>query len=154
MQLLTFALLALAIHCFLVAGTPTTNAFIEMDQLTVFTSSVKIHRTASHILRIHGSNFPQADTLSTISLRFEPPLVQGLDFTTLAANGDGVNVVLLGNRAWRTEPGSLLLRSVDLISELGVPTRYPAFGDGIQVAEVVEDPATGRDHNKLGEETP
>lgn len=120
------------------AISPAVPLPIDLVQLTVVKSSVKINRTKSRILRIHGSNFPTTNSKDSILLKFDPELIQEIDFTTFPANGNGVNVILLEDRAWRAEPGPLLLTAVTSISEDGLPTKY--LVPSVMVAEVRADP--------------
>lgn len=124
------------------ASSQTQGGAASAGEVTVLTSSVKLFRTKSLILRIRGSNFPSFESMDTTSLTFDPELIQDVDYVTRPVDGDGVNVILNYDRAWRTEPGPLLLKSVDLISDTGVSRKYPMPDQGILVAEIIQDAGT------------
>jgi len=119
------------------ASSQTQGGAASAGEVTVLTSSVKLFRTKSLILRIRGSNFPSFESTGTTSLTFDPELIQDVDYVTRPVDGDGVNVILNYDRAWRTEPGPLLLKNVDLISDTGVSRKYPMPDQGILVAEII-----------------
>lgn len=146
MKLLCCLLLLLALTCCVCSTAKSTNVLnstlpVSLGPLTVVPSFTKVYRSKSHTLRIHGSDFPTAQSYALILLTFEPPLVQGVDFITVPTNGDGVHVILLYDRVWRTEPGPLILTDAELVFENRSKTNTYVADGGIQVAEVISDPA-------------
>ena len=100
----------------------------------------KIYRTRSHNLRITGSNFPHSDDKCKLALTFEPELFEGEDYSLNFLNSNELSVSLLDNRAWMTEPGDLLIKSVYLYNESAGIRIFPARSNDWQVAEVIDHP--------------
>ena len=109
----------------------------SQPQITL--STVKIYRTNTRHLRVTGSNFPNPNGKQELSLMFEPELKQSVDYTIRVANENELDLTLLNNRAWRTAPGQLFIKSI-ILSELGISISFPTPGDGVSVAEVIDDP--------------
>jgi len=118
-----------------------TNAAKGRDIATVFerpvvySSNTKLYRTHSHELHIDGTGFPKV--LSKPQLRFSPALVEGVDYAISVLDRTELEVTLLDGRAWRADPGPLLITH---INTRGDEAGWVVFGgEGVHIAEVVED---------------
>ena len=102
----------------------------------IYSSNTKLYRTHSHELHIKGEGFPKV--LAKPKLVFSPPLVEGEDYTVTVLDRTELEITLLDNKAWRSEPGGLQLtrintRGGDEAGWVDLP------GDGVHVADIVED---------------
>jgi hypothetical protein len=120
-----------------------TNSGKGRDVATVFerpevhSSNKKVYRTHSHELHISGTGFPVPPSLYKPSLKFSPPLKEGVDYTLKVLERDDLEVTLLDGRAWSQEPGSLMVTHINTRGDEAGWVKLP--GDGVHVAEVVED---------------
>jgi len=102
----------------------------------IYSSNTKLYRTHSHELHIKGEGFPKV--LAKPKLVFSPALVEGDDYTITVLDRTELEITLLDNKAWRSEPGGLQItrintRGGDEAGWVDLP------GDGIHVADIVED---------------
>lgn len=105
------------------------------ERPAIFSDNKKIFRTHSHEFHIKGSGFPM--TFSKVQLKFSPALERDIDYTVRVVDRTDMEVTLLDKRQWRAEPGPLIVTAINArVDEAGWIT-LP--GDGIHVAEVVED---------------
>lgn len=101
----------------------------------VFSGDTKLYRTHSHELHIKGTGFTKV--LSNPQIKFNPPLVEGEDYTIKVLDRTDMEVTLLDGRAWRNQAGPLKITSIN--------TRGDDNGwielmeDGVHVAQVAED---------------
>lgn len=130
-------------------GGPASAMPIEFTRPEITPSTVKIYRTKSRHLHISGSNFPSTEGKYKLVLTFEPELREDVDYTMKVASTTQLDVTLLDDRAWCTEPGQLSIKSINILDKsVGFNVFLPESG-AWQVAEVVED-ANPRDR-KLDE---
>ena len=140
---LTAQVMIVLLHVLLVLASILGTLASDSDVQTIFRSSKKIFRTQSPVLHIGGPFFAgYNETLDQVQLKFKPELDQNVDFIVQTA-GDGVDLILIQNGACRAEPGPLLLRAIDVVSDdthdAEDDKRFLSPDDGIQVAEVVAD---------------
>ena len=105
------------------------------ERPSVFSSNKRLYRTQSHELHIRGTGFPKI--LAKPELKFSPPLVVGVDYTIEVLDRDEMEITLLTGRQWRADPGPLLVTHINTRGDDAGWVDLP--GDGIHVAEVVED---------------
>jgi hypothetical protein len=103
----------------------------------VFSSNKKLYRTHSHELHISGTGFPEPPSPFKPKLKFSPPLVEGTDYTLRVVERKDLEITLLDGRAWRSDPGALMVTQINVRGDDGGWISLP--GAGIHVAEVVED---------------
>jgi len=105
------------------------------ERPTVYSSNTKLYRTHSHELHIKGAGFTKV--LSKPQLRFNPPLVEGEDYTITVIDRTELEMTLLDGHSWRPDNGPLIVTAVNT---RGDEAGWIALGgDGVHVAEVVED---------------
>lgn len=104
------------------------------ERPVVFSAMTKIFRTHSHELHIKGKGFPLLQTGYVPKLKFDPPLQNGVDYTVRVLDRTELELTLLDGRAWRSEAGPLLVKSINTGAG---PVEMP--GEGIHVADVQED---------------
>jgi hypothetical protein len=102
----------------------------------IYSSNTKLYRTNSHELHIRGEGFPRV--LAKPKIEFSPPLVEGDDYTITVLDRTELEITLLDNKAWRSEPGGLQVvrintRGGDEAGWITLP------GEGVHVADIVED---------------
>lgn len=68
------------------------------------------------------------------SLKFDPPLSEGTDYSIRVVSRTDMEITLLDGRAWSPSTGNLKVKSID--TGAGV---VKMSGDGVIVAEVIED---------------
>lgn len=97
-------------------------------------------RTATPKLEIRGEGFPPVHSNFTAALKFDPPLIEGLDYY-VSNKWVFMELVLLPNRAWRHEPGEL---RVTHINTLGTEDGWVAVPNGgVCVSIVLSDDDIG-----------
>jgi hypothetical protein len=101
----------------------------------VFSSNTKLYRTHSHELHIRGQGFPKI--VSKPQLKFLPPLVEGVDYTINVLDRGEMELTLIDQRSWRPDAGPLIVTHINTRGDEAGWVDLP--GDGIHVAEVVED---------------
>lgn len=101
----------------------------------VFSSNTKLYRTHSHELHIRGEGFPRV--LAKPKLVFSPALVEGEDYAVTVLDRSELEITLLDNKAWRSEPGGLQLTKINTRGDEAGWVTLP--GDGVHVADIVED---------------
>jgi hypothetical protein len=110
----------------------------------VYGQRIAIYRTHSSEFRIIGKEFSVPSIMHPdrrTSFQFSPPLIEGVHYKVLRADHDNILLSLQDNHAWRPEPGWLYLTA---INSKGIDTGWRYFpGEGIRVANVVEDPIIG-----------
>jgi len=97
----------------------------------------KLYRTHSHEFHISGTGFPEMETGFKPKLRFSPELTEGVDYTLRVVGRTEMELTLMDGRAWRSEPGPLIVSGVNTRGDEGGWIDLP--GEGVHVAEVVED---------------
>jgi len=118
-----------------------TNAAKGRDVATVFerpsiySSNTKIYRSHSHEIHIRGGGFTKV--LRKPQLQFTPPLTEGVDYTINVFDRTDMELTLLDGKAWRPDPGPLIISAINTRGDAGGWVKLP--GDGIHVAEVIED---------------
>ena len=100
----------------------------------VYSNNVNIFRTHSHEFHINGTGFPMASSGFIPKFKFDPPLTLDTDYTMIVISRTEVEITLKDGKAWRADPGPLLIKSVNTgAGSVSMP------GDGVHVAEVVAD---------------
>jgi hypothetical protein len=95
-------------------------------------STVKIFRTQTSKLFIRGSGFPLANTPQ---FKFNPPLLEGRDYTIRAIDQNNFELTLQEGRAWAQYPTPLFLTEINILgSDSGW---FQIMGE--KVAEIVDD---------------
>jgi len=118
-----------------------TNAAKGRDVATVFerpqvfSGNVKLFRTHSHELHIHGAGFPKI--ISKPQIKFSPALVEGVDYTVRVLDRTDMEVTLLDGRSWRSDTGPLLITDINTRGDEAGWVSLP--GEGVHVAEIIED---------------
>ena len=105
------------------------------ERPSIYSSNTKLYRTHSHELHIKGEGFPRI--LAKPKLLFSPPLVEGEDYTVTVLDRTELEITLLDNRAWRSEPGGLQVTKINTRGDEAGWVELP--GDGVHVADIVED---------------
>lgn len=105
------------------------------ERPVVFSDQKKLFRTHSHEIHIKGQGFPTSVTKPL--LKFSSPLVEGTDYSLRVADRTEMEITLLDGKAWRAEPGPLLITSINTKGDDGGWMALP--GGGVHVAEIVED---------------
>jgi hypothetical protein len=101
----------------------------------VFSGDVKLYRTHTHELHIKGVGFTKV--LSSPQIEFNPPLVEGEDYTISVKDRTDMEVTLLDGRAWRGQAGPLKITRINTRGDEG--GWIDLMEDGVHVAQVVED---------------
>lgn len=101
----------------------------------VFSDDVKLYRSHSHELHIKGVGFTKV--LSAPQLKFNPPLVEGEDYTIKVLDRTDMEVTLLDGRAWRAQAGPLKVTSINTRGDEGGWVEL--MEDGVHVAQIAED---------------
>jgi hypothetical protein len=109
------------------------------EKPTIYSSNTKLYRTHSHELHVKGVGFTR--TLGKTELKFNPPLVEGEDYTIKVIDRTEVEVTLLDGHAWRSDDGPLTIAAVNT---KGTEDGWVVVGgsEGVHVAEVVDDIST------------
>lgn len=111
------------------------------ERPNVYSDHKTIYRTQSHEFHIKGTGFPEMASSYKPSLKFSPPLTEGVDYTIRVIDRTELEVTLMDGRAWRSDQGSL---TVTAINTRGDDAGWVKFdGEGVHVAEVIKD--VGRD---------
>jgi len=119
-----------------------TNAAKGRDVATVFerpvvySGNTKLYKTHSHELHIRGEGFTKQ--IAKTQLRFDPPLVDGVDYTISIEDRTELVVTLLDGRSWRETNGPLIVTAVNT---RGDEAGWISIGGdiGTHVAEIIED---------------
>jgi hypothetical protein len=101
----------------------------------VFSSNVEIYRRHSHEFHIRGRGFVRV--LGKVQLQFSPPLTEGLDYSLRIVDRADLEVTLTDGRAWRENPGPLIVTAISSHGDNGWVKL--ADGQGTHVADVVSD---------------
>jgi hypothetical protein len=106
------------------------------EKPAIYSSNAQLYQTHSYELRVKGVGFTRI--LGKPELKFNPPLVEGVDYTIRIIDRTELAVTLLDGRAWRSDAGPLTIAAVNT---KGTEDGWVVVGgnDGIHVAEVVED---------------
>jgi len=105
------------------------------ERPVVFSDVKKVFRTHNHELHVRGAGFPT--DVSEIQLKFSPPLEEDVDYTVKVIERDELELTLMDGRAWRADPGSLLVTAVNSRGDEGGWVDMP--GEGVHIAEIIED---------------
>lgn len=103
----------------------------------VHSDQKKIYRRHSHELHIIGQGFPALETGYKVQLKFQPALVENVDYTMRVVDRTELELTLLDGRAWRPDAGSLMVTHINTRGDGAGWVDLP--GAGVHVAEVVED---------------
>jgi hypothetical protein len=125
-----------------VAVGPTNSAkgrdiAMIFERPEVHSDQKKVYRTHSHELHITGVGFPELETGHRAALKFSPPLIEDIDYTTRVVSRTELELTLLDGRAWRSSPGGLMVTHINTRGDSDGWVDLP--GDGVHVAEIVED---------------
>jgi hypothetical protein len=105
------------------------------ERPAVFSSQVKLYRTHSHELHILGTGFTKV--LSSTQLLFEPPLIEGEDYTINVISRVELEITLMDGKSWRKDNGPLIIKA---INTRGDEDGWVSLsGNGVHVAEVIDD---------------
>lgn len=105
------------------------------ERPNVFSSFTKLFRTHSHELHIRGVGFPMV--MSTPELKFDPPLVQGKDYTLRVVDRTDIELTLKDGREWASRACDLVVTDINTRGDAGGWVTLP--GNGVHVAQIVED---------------
>ena len=105
------------------------------ERPNVFSSYTKLYRTHTHELHIRGVGFPLV--MSTPALKFNPPLEEAKDYTIRVVDRTDLELTLKDGREWASRPCDLVVTDINTRGDAGGWIKLP--GDGIHVAQVVED---------------
>eukprot|EP00598_Pedospumella_elongata_P004403 CAMPEP_0184984562 /NCGR_PEP_ID=MMETSP1098-20130426/13493_1 /TAXON_ID=89044 /ORGANISM="Spumella elongata, Strain CCAP 955/1" /LENGTH=941 /DNA_ID=CAMNT_0027508569 /DNA_START=116 /DNA_END=2941 /DNA_ORIENTATION=+ len=103
----------------------------------VHSDQKKIYRTHSHELHIIGQGFPDLESGYKVQLKFQPALVENVDYTMRVVDRTELELTLLDGRAWRPDAGGLMVTHINTRGDGAGWVDLP--GAGVHVAEVVED---------------
>ena len=119
-----------------------TNAAKGREVATIFerpdvhSSNTKLYRTQSHELHIKGEGFTKR--LSKTRLRFNPPLIDGVDYIINVIDRTELEVTLLDRKQWRASDGALQVTHINTRSDEDGWVKVGGDG-GVHVAEVVDN---------------
>jgi hypothetical protein len=119
-----------------------TNAAKGRDVATVFerpdvhSSNTKLYRTHSHELHLKGEGFTKV--LSKPQLKFNPPLIEGTDYSISVIDRTEMEVTLLDGKKWRNDDGPLQITSINTRGDEAGWIQLGGEG-GVHVAEIVGD---------------
>ena len=105
------------------------------ERPSIYSDNKKLFRTHSHEFHIYGEGFPI--TTSKVQLKFNTALTADEDYTIRVIDRTEMVLTLLDRRQWRSEPGPLIVTALNTRNDDGGWITLP--GDGIHVAEVLED---------------
>lgn len=75
------------------------------------------------------------DFATDLALVFEPPLLVNVDYNVTVTSPTSAILILLPDRKWRAEPGSLIVRSIG-----SGDTKFALPHAGVQIATILADP--------------
>jgi hypothetical protein len=105
----------------------------------VFAAKTKLYHARPCKLTIKGSGFPLTTSSFRLLLRFHPPLEERIDYMIRwVTSKTSIDVELMDTRNWRAVAGMLYVVGINTRGDEGGWIMFP--GEGIPVAEVVEDP--------------
>eukprot|EP01040_Poterioochromonas_malhamensis_P014061 gene14061-15536_t len=118
---------------------------LVFERPNIFPDDKSIYRTQTQEFHIKGTGFPAMLSSYKPMLKFYPPLTEGKDYALRVVNRTDLEVTLLDGKVWvPSSRGSKTSLYVIAINTRGDDTGWMTFdGDGVQVAQVVDDIGEG-----------
>lgn len=109
------------------------------ERPVIFSDNKKLFKTHSHELHIKGSGFPKSTSSVVYKplLKFNPPLIEGTDYTLRVVDRSEIEITLLDSRSWRSDAGPLQVTAINTRGDDAGWITLP--GDGVHVADVQDD---------------
>ena len=104
------------------------------ERPTVHSGNTKLYQTHTHEFHIYGAGF--TETLAKPRIKFNPPLVEGKDYTIRVVDRDDMEITLKDQKSWGPL-GPLVIQAINTRSD---DQGWVTFGgQGVHVAEIIDD---------------